>query len=74
MMSVVSPDGLRTEPASIQAELAGVVRGHIRVDPAPRAAPPDDRQRREPGDVNVALKADGPGYRDLFLSTISSQN
>jgi pyrimidine-specific ribonucleoside hydrolase len=74
MMPVLSPDGLRTERGSIQVELAGEVRGQIRVDPAQPAARPDDRGRREPGHVDIALEVDGPRYRDLFLSTITSRN
>ncbi len=73
MMSVLSPDGLRTERGSIQVELAGGLRGQIRVDPAQPAAQPGDHQRRDPGHVDIALEVDRPRYRDLFLSTITSR-
>jgi len=72
MMSVLSPDGLLTERGSIQVQLAGGVRGQIRVDPTQPGALPDDRD--EPGNVDIALEVDGPRYRDLFLSTITARN
>lgn len=70
MMVVVSPDGLRTERGSVQVELAGSVRGQVRVDPARPAVPPNHRS--QPGQVDIALGVDGRRYRDLFLSTITS--
>jgi inosine-uridine nucleoside N-ribohydrolase len=72
IMSVVSPDGLRTERGSVQVELAGPVRGQVRIDPTPHPIPPLDRHGREPGQVDIALEVDGPGYRDLFLSTMQA--
>jgi inosine-uridine nucleoside N-ribohydrolase len=72
IMSVVSPDGLRTERGSVQVELAGPVRGQVRVDPAQHAVPPHDCHGGEPGQVDIALEVDGQRYRDLFLSTITS--
>jgi pyrimidine-specific ribonucleoside hydrolase len=71
IMSVVSPDGLRTERGSVQVELAGPVRGQVRIGPAPHPVPPLDRHSSEPGHVDIALEVDGQRYRDLFLSTIS---
>jgi hypothetical protein len=68
----VSPDGLRTERGSVQVELAGPVRGRVRVDPARHLVPPHDRHSSEPGQVDIALEVDGQRYRDLFLSTITS--
>jgi pyrimidine-specific ribonucleoside hydrolase len=72
IMSVVSPDGVRTERGSVQVDLAGPVRGQVRVDPAPHLVPPLDRHSSEPGHVDIALDVDGQRYRDLFLSTITS--
>ena len=72
MMSVLSPNGLRIERGSVQVELAGPVRGQVRVCLAGQAALPEDRKGNEPDRVDIALEVDGQGYRDLFLSTIIS--
>lgn len=72
LMAAAVPDGLRTARGSVHVELAGAVRGQIRVDLAQHATPLHDLPDQGSGHADIALEVDGPRYRDLFLSTIGS--
>jgi pyrimidine-specific ribonucleoside hydrolase len=72
LMAAAVADGLRTARGFLHIELAGPFRGRTRVDLARYATSLDDLPEQGPDLVDIALEVDGPRYRDLFLSTISS--
>lgn len=74
--AAIRPDGLTTALRSVRVELAGQSRGRLIFDPPePRGL---DLGSDQPGTlvgsglVDVALRVDGLGYRELFLTTLRS--